>query len=187
MNVAEAPTDVSMDDLGIQQSEDGNQYLTFIMAGEEYGVDILSVQEIRGWDSATSIPNAPDYVKGVINLRGTIVPLIDLRRRFGLEATELTAITVVIVLGIETNNGSRVMGIVVDAVSDVYTIANADMKPPPDLGDSVNTSYIRGISNVDEKMVVLLDINKLLTTDELPDLEMVTQQMSAQLSAESKE
>lgn len=185
MNVAEAQTDLAVDmENGADHVEDGEQYLTFIMADEEYGVDILSVQEIRGWDSATSIPNAPDYVKGVINLRGTIVPIIDLRRRFGLEPTELTAITVVIVLRVETNNGGRVMGIVVDAVSDVYTISGDDMKAPPDLGESVNTSYIKGISNVDGKMVVLLDIDRLLTTEDLPDLELISQKMAMEGESE---
>ncbi len=158
--------------------DDGNdQYLTFIMAEEEYGVDILCVQEIRGWESATPIPNAPAHIKGVINLRGTIVPIVDLRQCFGLEAIEYTAVTVVIVLKVETVKGSRIMGIVVDAVSDVYTLAESEMKPAPDLGDEVNTDFIRGLVNVDEKMVILLEIDRLLSMEELPNLAEVSSQL----------
>ncbi|BFM16562.1 chemotaxis protein CheW [Maricurvus nonylphenolicus] len=158
-------------------TDDGEQYLTFIMAGEEYGVDILCVQEIRGWESATPIPNAPAKIKGVINLRGTIVPLIDLRQCFGLDAIEYTAVTVVIVLKVATDNGSRIMGIIVDAVSDVYNLSDKDMKTAPDLGDSVNTDYIRGLVSVNEKMVILLEISRLLNMDEIPNLAEVTQQL----------
>ncbi len=159
-------------------SDDGNQYLTFIMADEEYGVDILCVQEIRGWESATPIPNAPPNVKGVINLRGTIVPLIDLRQCFGMDAIEYTPVTVVIVLKVETDKGSRVMGIIVDAVSDVYNLTDAELKAAPDLGDAVSTDYIRGLANVDEKMVILLEIDKLLAMDELPDLAEISKKLT---------
>jgi len=159
--------------------DSNNQYLTFIMANEEYGVDILCVQEIRGWESATPIPNAPPHIKGVINLRGTIVPIVDLRQCFGLSAIEYTAVTVVIVLKVETEKGSRIMGIVVDAVSDTLSLAENQMKDAPDLGEAVNTDYIRGIVNVEEKMVILLEIDRLLTLDDLPDLAEVSRQMQA--------
>jgi len=119
------------------QANSNDQYLTFIMAGEEYGVDILAVQEIRGWESATPLPNSPPHIKGVINLRGTIVPIIDLRQCFGMDAIDYTAITVVIVLKVNTDDGDRVMGIVVDAVSDVYALTEGDMRPAPDLGSSI--------------------------------------------------
>lgn len=158
-------------------ADDSNQYLTFIMAEEEYGVDILCVQEIRGWESATPIPNAPPNVKGVINLRGTIVPLIDLRQCFGMNAIEYTPVTVVIVLKVETEKGSRIMGIIVDAVSDVYNLTDDDMKAAPDLGDAVSTDYIRGLVNVDEKMVILLEIDKLLAMDEMPDLAEISKKL----------
>lgn len=146
------------------------QYLTFIMDDEEYGVDILCVQEIRGWESTTPLPNAPSQIKGVINLRGTIVPIVDLRQCFGLTGIEYSPVTVVIVLKVKTEDGSRVMGIVVDAVSDVYTLSKSDMRSPPDLGSSIETDFIHGLVTVDEKMVILLDIDKLLTTEELPSL-----------------
>lgn len=156
----------------VDEAQAGNgvldQYLTFILAGEEYGVDILSVREIRGWDSATPVPNAPKHVKGVINLRGTIVPLIDLRERFSLEPLEYGPMTVVIVLNVNTEKGSKTMGIVVDAVSDVYSISADDMRDPPDLGDSVDTNYIKGLVNVNERMVILLELDKFLNADKLP-------------------
>lgn len=157
-------------DGAIQASGEVDQFLTFIMADEEYGVDILSVQEIRGWESVTPIPKAPPHVKGVINLRGTIVPIVDLRQRFGLQNIEYGPLTVVIVLKVEVEAGSRIMGIVVDAVSDVYSLSAAEMKAAPDLGDQVNTSYIRGLCNVNSKMVIILDINQLLGRDAIDHL-----------------
>ncbi|GAB1262004.1 chemotaxis protein CheW [Aurantivibrio plasticivorans] len=162
-----------------QAAGDSDQFLTFIMNNEEYGVNILCVQEIRGWESATPLPNAPSHVKGVINLRGTIVPIIDLRQCFGLDGIEYTPVTVVIVLKVETANGSRIMGIVVDAVSEVYTIGGQEMKAAPDLGDAVDTDYIRGLVDVDDKMVILLEIDKLLSMDELPDLSEVSKTLNA--------
>ena len=153
----------------IAADEAADQYLTFIMAGEEYGVDILSVQEIRGWEAATPIPNSPDYVKGVINLRGIIVPIVDLRLRFGLEKLDYGPVTVVIVLKVSTPKGNKVIGIVVDAVSDVYSFSSAEMRQPPDLGDQVNTDFIKGLADVDGKMVILLNIDVLLNLRELPD------------------
>lgn len=143
--------------------ENINQYLTFFLAGEEYGVDILSVQEIRGWEKTTVIPNSPDYVKGVINLRGTIVPIVDLRLRFALPVLEYGPLTVVIVLMVKDKTGrNKVVGIVVDAVSDVYDIDHLKVKNPPDLEYSVGNTYISGLYNVENKMVILLDINTLL-------------------------
>ena len=165
---------VSDMDQSTHNNEEMDQYLTFIMSNEEYGVDILSVQEIRGWESVTLIPNAPPHIKGVINLRGSIVPIIDLRQRFGLEKVEYGPLTVVIVLKVMTQKGSRVMGIVVDAVSDVYTLSTMDMKNAPDLGDHVDTSYIRGLVNVDNKMVILLDIDQLLGADSIPEVSLST-------------
>lgn len=149
---------------------DTDQYLTFILAGEEYGVDILRVQEIKGWDSVTPIPNTPDYIKGVINLRGTIVPIIDLRHRFSLDEIPYGATTVVIVLKVNSDKGNRTMGIVVDAVSDVYNVATDEMKPPPDFG-TISIDYVKGLATVDEKMVIALDIDRLLNSGVVEDYE----------------
>ena len=157
--------------------DDGKQYLTFILAGEEYGVDILCVQEIRGWESATPIPNAPPHIKGVINLRGTIVPIVDLRLCFGLDAVQFSPVTVVIVLRVQAGPTSRVMGIVVDAVSDVYSLNSSQLRSAPDLGAAIDTSYIRGLASVGEKMVILLEINSLLNLDELPNIADISRQL----------
>ena len=157
----------------LQAGKDADQFLTFIMNNEEYGVNILCVQEIRGWESATPLPNAPAHIKGVINLRGTIVPIIDLRQCFGLQGIEYTPVTVVIVLKVESSKGSRIVGIVVDAVSEVYTIGDSDIKLAPDLGDSIDTDYVRGLVSVDEKMIILLEIDRLLNFGQVPDLNQI--------------
>lgn len=157
-------------DLSGKENEEMDQYLTFIMADEEYGVDILSVQEIRGWENVTPIPNAPKHVKGVINLRGTIVPIIDLRQRFGLQNVEYGPLTVVIVLKVVSQQRERIMGIVVDAVSDVYALSSHEMRAAPDLGDHVDTAYIKGLVNVSNKMVILLEIDELLGSDSIPEI-----------------
>jgi len=173
-------------DVNVNKVDDNDQYLTFIMADEEYGVDILCVQEIRGWESATPLPNAPPHIKGVINLRGTIVPIVDLRQCFGMAAIEYTGVTVVIVLKVELDKGSRIMGIVVDAVSDVYTLADTEMKSAPDLGDAISTDYIRGLVSIDEKMVILLEIDRLLTMDDLPNLEEISKKMLESAAADTE-
>lgn len=141
---------------------EGSQYLTFLLAGEEYGVDILRVQEIKGWGKATKIPNTPPYVKGVINLRGTIVPIIDLRERFNLESSEYGLTTVVIVLKVAINACDRIVGIVVDAVSDVYNVTNEQVTPALDIGGVIDTDYVKGLATVDSKMVILLNIDHLI-------------------------
>ncbi len=145
------------------------QMLTFVLGGETYGVDILRVQEIRGWSAVTKIPQAPPHVLGVLNLRGAIVPIVDLRTRFELERAEYTAVTVIIVLSVISPAGRRDFGVVVDGVSDVVDVRAADVRPPPEMGASAATSYIRGLVTVAERMVVLLDIDRLIGA-ELPAL-----------------
>ncbi|QSX29976.1 purine-binding chemotaxis protein CheW [Shewanella cyperi] len=152
-----------------QQTEANQQYLSFVMAGEEYGLDILSVQEIRGWEATTVLPNAPVYVKGVINLRGTIVPIIDLRQKFGIKTLEYGATTVVIVVKVALEQGQKVIGIVVDAVSDVFGIDQDEIRQAPDFGAETDLKFIKGLANVQDKMVILLEINRLLGSDMLPD------------------
>jgi purine-binding chemotaxis protein CheW len=154
-------------DFGQGVEADGNQFLTFLLEGEEYGVDILRVQEIKGWNSVTPIPNTPDYIRGVINLRGTIVPIIDLRRRFSLPPVEYGPMTVVIVLKVLCGEESRVMGVVVDAVSDVYNVSEESLKPAPDFGAVIDVDFVRGLATVNDAMVIVLDIDKLLNSGEL--------------------
>lgn len=154
-------------ELGMDIDAEADQYLTFIMADEEYGVDILRVQEIRGWEHVTPVPNTPKYIKGVINLRGTIVPLVDLRERFGVETIEYGPTTVVIVLKVISEDAERIMGIVIDAVADVYNIDEEKIKPAPDFGSVVSIEYVRGLASINEKMLIVLDIDKLLGSDQL--------------------
>jgi len=147
------------------QNTSTNQLLTFILGGEEYGVDILNVQEIRSWEQATSIPNTPDYVLGVINLRGLIVPIIDLRNRFDMERAEYGPLTVIVIVKLTgKSKSSRTVGMVVDEVSDVYNISNDDVGELPDIGGDVGTEFIKGVASVKEKMVIILDIDLLIDT-----------------------
>ncbi len=152
---------------GLHAAAGVDQYLTFMLDGEEYGVDILRVQEIRGWERTTPIPNTPDYVKGVINLRGAVVPIIDLRQRFGLADCAYGPTTVVIVLKVFGGDRERVMGVVVDAVSEVYNIPAETLQPTPDFGGAVDVEYVKGLATMNEKMVIVLDIERLLTSGEL--------------------
>ncbi len=142
-----------------------NQVLTFTLGMETYGVDILRVQEIRGWSPVTRVPQSPPHVLGVLNLRGSIVPIVDLRMRFRLEQAEYNALTVIIVLSVETAHGRRDLGVVVDGVSDVIDINPADIKPAPDLGSQVNTEFIHGLLTLSENMIMLLDIDSLIGGD----------------------
>jgi len=145
---------------------DKEQFLTFELAGEAYGVEILKVQEIRGWEPVRDIPNTPDFIKGALNLRGSIVPIIDLRERFGMEKTEYSPVTVVIVLCVENSQGTNVMGVVADAVSDVLEIQLSEIKSSPKLGSKIDTRYMRGMYVGNKQMVMLLDSNKLLDAEE---------------------
>jgi len=156
-------------DLSHQESEkEFKELLTFFLAGEEYGVDILRVQEIKGWDSVTNIPNMPEYIRGVINIRGSIVPIIDMRLRFNLEKKEYTATTVVIILNVlSKGNDDRIMGVVVDAVSDVYNVPINDVKASPDFGTAIDTEFVTGLATIDEKMIIVLDIDHMLNAAEL--------------------
>ena len=140
----------------------GKQYLTFMLDDEEYGVDILRVQEIKGWDRVTPLPNSPDYLKGVINLRGAVVPIIDLRRRFRMTQAEYSKTTVVVMLKIHDDNSERTMGFVVDAVSDVYSIGDDQLRLPPDLGGAAQPGFVKSLATVDQKMIILLDVDHLV-------------------------
>lgn len=141
------------------------QVLTFVLATEHYGVDILRVQEIRGWSSITKIPHAPSHVLGVLNLRGSIVPIVDLRMKFALERAEYTPTTVTIVLCIATATGSRNVGVVVDAVSDVKDVNRAEVKPAPELMGYSATEHILGLLALEGQMTMLLDIDRLIGGD----------------------
>jgi len=142
---------------------DTHEVLSFRLGGEEYAISILKVQEIRGYDAVTRIASAPEYLKGVINLRGIIVPIVDMRIKFKVGEAKYDAFTVVIVLNI---NGHTI-GMVVDSVSDVVTLTPEQIKPAPDMGASVSTEFLRGLGTVGERMLILLDIDRLLGSEEM--------------------
>ncbi|PKF62204.1 chemotaxis protein CheW [Psychromonas sp. psych-6C06] len=144
-------------------STDDNGYLTFTLGEEEYGIDILTVQEIRGYDSVTTIANMPDFIKGVINLRGIIVPIVDMRIKFSLGEVTYNEMTVVIIL----NVAERVVGMVVDGVSDVISLNESQIKDAPEFGAVLDTQYIRGLGVIDERMLILIDIENLMTSKEM--------------------
>ena len=139
------------------------EVLVFVLGAEEYGVDILKVQEIRGYEKVTPIPKAPAYLKGVVNLRGIIVPVIDLRIKFGMADPRYDSFTVVVILML----AQRVIGIVVDGVSDVAQLGDDDVKPAPHLGSVVDGAFLAGLATKDDRMILLLDIEKLLSSGEL--------------------
>ena len=143
----------------------GRQVLTFDLAGETYGVDILRVQEIRGWSPVTRIPKTPKHVLGVLNLRGSIVPIVDLRVRFGLERAEFTPLTVIIVLSIKTETGRREFGLVVDAVSDVVDLGPEAMRETPSLGSKTSVEVIESLATVEDRMLILLNVDQLASLD----------------------
>lgn len=156
-------TAVPIDPSGANASQMANEFLTFRLGKEEYGIEILKVQEIRGYDAITRIANVPEFIKGVVNLRGIIVPIIDMRIKFNLGTVEYNQFTVVIIL----NVSGRVMGIVVDGVSDVITLAAGQVRPAPDFAANLDADYIIGLGTVDERMLILMDIEKLMCSAEI--------------------
>jgi len=147
--------------------EQEQEYLTFMLQGEEYGVDILCVQEIRVWSSITQLPNKPDYIKGVINLRGVIIPILDLRLRFGQPALDYNEQTVTIILRQHSDKKTNVVGIVVDAVSEVYKFDSVSIRKAPDFGNNIDRCFLKGLASVENKLIILLDSNTLLNEDDL--------------------
>ena len=141
----------------------GNEFLAFTLGKEEYGIQILKVQELRGYETVTRIANAPEFIKGVVNLRGIIVPIVDMRIKFNLGEPTYDQFTVVIILNI----GGRVMGMVVDSVSDVITLTADQVKPAPEMGTAFNTDYLIGLGTLDERMLILIDIDKLMSSSEM--------------------
>ena len=154
----------------VLEKEEANrlqEFLTFTLGPEEYAIDILKVQEIRGYEQPTTIAHAPAFIKGVINLRGTIVPIVDMRIKFAVGNADYTPFTVVIILNIK----NRVVGIVVDSVSDVTTMASNQIRPAPEFASTVDTKYIQGLGTLDERMLIVIDIEQLMLSAEMSLLE----------------
>lgn len=153
-----------------QNSDQSQQYLTFKLAGEEYGIDILTVQEIRGFERATRIPGTPEYLLGVINLRGAVVPIVDLRVRFNLPDTSVGTNTVIILVKLATEHSHRTIGMVADAVSDVHLINEDQLGAVPDLSGGLAGDFISGIATVNENMIILLDVDLLINSAVLDEV-----------------
>ncbi|HEY9097254.1 MAG TPA: chemotaxis protein CheW [Thiobacillus sp.] len=147
----------------------GNEFLAFTLGKEEYGLDILRVQEIRGYEPVTRIANAPAFIKGVVNLRGTIIPVVDMRIKFNLGEPSYDQFTVVIILNI----AGRVVGMVVDSVSDVTTLSPEQVKPAPEIGAAFDTEYLIGLGTIGERMLILVDIDKLMSSAEMGLIEKI--------------
>lgn len=156
---------------GEAQDAQVREFLSFRLGEEEYGIDILKVQEIRGWELPTVIANTPPFIKGVINLRGIIVPIVDLRVKFSLGKADYDALTVVIILSV----ANRVVGAVVDAVSDVISLTPEQIKPAPEFSASLETRFIVGLGTIDQRMLILLDIERLMTSADMQLVDEVTQ------------
>jgi len=148
-----------------EASQPTKQMLTFVLGEETYGVDILQVQEIRGWAPATRVPQSSHHVLGVLNLRGSIVPIVDLRMRLNFDNPEYNAVTVIIVMSIQSTTGRRDVGVVVDAVSDVVDVPLDQVKPSPELSAHGSSEYIQGLATISDRMVMLLDIDTLVGPD----------------------
>jgi purine-binding chemotaxis protein CheW len=155
---------------GVPAAAKALEFLAFTLGQEEYGVDIQKVQELRGYDTVTRIANAPEHIKGVVNLRGIIVPIVDMRIKFNLGTPSYDQFTVVIILNI----ASRVMGMVVDSVSDVITLNPEQVRPAPEMGALLDTEYLIGLGTLDERMLILVDIDKLMSSSDMALIERAT-------------
>jgi len=162
-------------------SNEAGKYLTFKLAEEEYGIEILKVREINGVMDITAVPQMPVYMKGVINLRGKVIPVIDLRLKFGLEEIEHTEQTCIIVV-----NVGKEIGIITDTVCEVLDIAGENIEPPPSMGGAVETSFILGMGKVGDAVKILLDINRVLTAEEMIDMDTSLSANSGEPSAEAE-
>jgi len=152
------------------ENQDANEYLTFVLGSEAYGLEILKVQEIRGYEAVTKIANTPEFIKGVVNLRGLIVPIVDLRIKFNLGNVAYDEFTVVIILNLR----GRVVGMVVDGVSDVMSLQSGQIRAVPDIVASIDTRFITGLATVEEKMFILVDIEQLMNSEEMELMDAVT-------------
>lgn len=156
-------TSKNLSGFGEKADSAGNEFLAFTLGKEEYGIDILKVQEIRGYEAVTRIANSPDFIKGVVNLRGIIVPIVDMRIKFQLGEPTYDQFTVVIILNIS----GRVVGMVVDSVSDVITLNQEQIKAAPEMGTTFDSDYLIGLGTLDERMLILVDIDKLMSSAEM--------------------
>jgi purine-binding chemotaxis protein CheW len=174
---------------GVNQARvpEGGKFLTFLMANEKYGLEILKVREIMGMMDVTSIPTTPAFIRGVINLRGKVIPVVDLRLKFGIEAKEDTQRTCIIVVHLTHPGQDMIMGIIVDEVSDVLDIDRSQIEPPPSFGANIRTDFILGMGKVDQKVMTMLDIDRVLTEQEVALVESSAEKTRPKLEKNAKE
>ncbi len=173
--MAEATAEATVADINDAIAAKAGKYLTFALDRETYGLEILKVQEIIQMQDITVVPNMPGFIRGVINLRGKVIPVIELRSKFGLETTEDTEKTCIIVVQVRSRSGEVTMGIIVDEVSEVLDIAAASLEEAPSFGRGVDTDFIRGMGKINKTVVILLDIDKVLTDE---DVDMVMNEVA---------
>jgi purine-binding chemotaxis protein CheW len=173
---------------GVNQARvpEGGKFLTFLMANEKYGLEILKVREIMGMMDVTSIPTTPAFIRGVINLRGKVIPVVDLRLKFGIEAKEDTQRTCIIVVHLTHTAQEMTMGIIVDEVSDVLDIDRNQIEPPPSFGANIKTDFILGMGKVDQKVMTMLDIDRVLTEQEVALIESSAEKTGPKLDKNTK-
>jgi purine-binding chemotaxis protein CheW len=169
---------------GMAISQDQQQYLTFMLGGEVFAIGILAIKEIIEYGNLTEVPMMPDYIRGVINLRGSVVPVVDLSARFGRKNTELTRRTCIVIIEVASNQEKQVIGVVVDAVNEVLEIQGEQIEPPPAFGAKIRTDFIRGMGKVEGKFVIILNVNNVLSIDDLGQLERVAEEDFSQLSGQ---
>lgn len=157
-----------------KQAEEQNQYLTFQLGGEMFAIGILNIKEIIEYGSLTEVPMMPEFIRGVINLRGAVVPVVDLSARFGRKRTEITRRTCIVIIEVETNEERHDVGVVVDSVSEVLEIAAGEIEPPPSFGTRIRADFIHGMGKVNGKFVIILSVNNVLSLDDLAMLEHAT-------------
>jgi purine-binding chemotaxis protein CheW len=161
--------------VGQERESLAGKYLTFELGGEVYGLEILKVQEIIGMMNVTQVPRTPEFVRGVINLRGKVIPVVDLRKKFALEAQEDTEKTCIVVVQIAREGGEITMGAIVDEVSEVLDVGSEQIEPPPSFGTDVDTDFILGMGKVDQKVVMLLDVDKVLSGSDMAMVDQLAQ------------
>ena len=154
----------------LQPRHDQNQYLTFVLSGEIFALGILSIKEILEYEAPTDVPMMPKFVRGVVNLRGAVVPVIDLSARFGRSTTAVTKKTCIVIVEIILHEERQVLGVLVDAVNEVLEIARSDIEPPPSFGTSVRTDFIQGMGKVRDRFVIILNVDSVLSVDEMETL-----------------
>lgn len=175
-------TQAAMIDDSTVESQDSNQFLTFMLSGETYGINILDIKEIIEYGKLTPVPMMPDFIAGVINLRGSVVPLVNLKLRFGDDQDEIGKRTSIVILEVESNDKINEIGIVVDMVNEVIELSESDIEPAPSFGSRIRADFIKGMGKVDEQFLIILDVEHVLSIEELAMVQQTKEEMPVKIS-----